>query len=152
MKPRFMSAARAAFFGWLAGWLAGLPLQLIEAVRNADFAGTMAAPLFIEMLSLSVALWTVLTLGFACYCCCLFFFPAAWIIPPAALVAHRTLWIAASAVFGFVLMALRAHVWTVLDHDGVGLSNFWTWAAFNAIFFAVTAAQYYRQTRRILAS
>jgi hypothetical protein len=143
---RFRRAVRSALFGWIAGGLAVLPLQLLEAIRNAAF-GTR---LFGEMLGLSITLWTLLSLAVSCYCLCLFLLPVIWLFSPERIAAHRILWTALNAGFGFLLMALRAHVWTAFDHDGVGSTNFWIWALFATVFFGVAAESYVRQMKRIL--
>jgi hypothetical protein len=146
-RLRLGSVVRAALFGWIAGWLAGLPLQLLEAIRNAGFD----TRLFGEMLTFSIALYALLTFAVASYWCCIFLLPAIWILSPATILAHRITWTTLNALFGFALMALRAHVWTSLEHDGVGLANFWLWALFASVFFAVTAEIYVRQIKKALA-
>jgi hypothetical protein len=148
MNLRFRTAMRAAAFGWTAGWLAVLPFQLVEAVRNVGFS----ASLFAEMLASSVALYTLLSLAVSCYCCCLFFLPVIWLLSPERIVAHPVAWTILNALGGFTLMGLRAHVWTAFEHDGVGTINFWIWAFFASVFFGVTGRLYVRGMKRIIPS
>jgi pheromone shutdown protein TraB len=80
----------------------------------------------------------------------MFLSPAIWFIPLGKIAAHRRIWIASNIGFGIALIALRAHVWTVIYHDGVGLQNFWIWALFTATFFGIAAEAYARSVRLAL--
>ncbi len=145
---RFRKAALAALIGWIAGWLAALPFQIVEAVRNAgtDFR------LLASALGFALALWTLLTLAIALYSYCLFFLPILWLVSPEWFLRHRGLWIALSTIFGAALIALRAHVWTAFNHDGVGFSNFWVWGTFATVFCLVTSTVYVRRLQSALAA
>lgn len=148
IRARFWTAARAAGVGWLAGWLLVAPVQVVEAICNTGWAAAKTTPgLFAEVIVLSLLLWTVLSFGVACYCCCAFLFPTVWIISPQSIRTHRTLWVSSNIGFGFTLIALRAHVWTAFNRDGVGFTNFWVWAVYASIFFGVTAQRYQRAIR-----
>jgi hypothetical protein len=149
---RFKLTARAALYGWVAAWLLALPFQVLEAVRNVGIDARLHALYFTKLLAISAALWTILTFGFACYCCIVFLFPAVSIVTWAKLAEHRWIWIASNIAFGILLIAMRAHVWTAVEHDGVGFANFWMWTMFTSIFFGVAAEVYWREVKTALAS
>ncbi len=140
----FRKAMLASLLGWVAGLLAALPFQIVEAVR---VAGSNLSLLSSE-LGLTIALWVVLSFCVASFYCGFFLFPVAWLVSPNWILRHRLLWIALSACFGVALIAVRAHVWTSLDHDGVSLINFWMWGVYSATFCIVTSSCYARLWRR----
>ncbi|MGA7312734.1 MAG: hypothetical protein WBX22_02075 [Silvibacterium sp.] len=142
-RAGLFKALRASLFGWIAGMLAATPFQIVEAIRTP----VPNDRLLILDLSFALALWIALTFALALYFCGLFLLPMAWMVPVAWILRHRGLWMAASTVFGIALMAMRAHVWTALYHDGVSLINFWMWAIFSATFFLVTSAFYSKYLR-----
>jgi len=153
VRSRFTAVARAAVFGWIGGCVIVSPLQMVEAVRNAGMNTAHTHPgLFAELIALSMLLWVLLSLIVACYCCCCFLFPIVWILPPERMAAHRAAWVGLNAAFGLSLMTLRSHVWTAFNHDGVGFGNFWVWASYATIFFAVTAELCLRSVRKQLAA
>jgi hypothetical protein len=143
LLQRIAKAAIASLCGWIAGWIAALPFQIVEAVRNA---GT-EIHLLVSVLGFSIALWTLLSFAVAVYCYCLFLLPVVWLVSPSWFLNRRILWIALSTIFGVFLIALRAHVWTAFDHDGVGFTNFWVWGVFATVFCLVTATAYTRFLR-----
>jgi hypothetical protein len=145
VRERIRKALLASLLGWIAGLVASIPFQIIEAVANADAGGWTLLP----DLGLALALWFPLTFAVALYCCGFFLLPIAWLVSPAWIVRHRAVWIAASPLFGLILMAVRLHVWTALYHDGVSLINFWMWAVFGAAFFLGTAVFYARFMRNL---
>jgi hypothetical protein len=143
LVQRIGKAALATLFGWIAGWIAALPFQIVEAIRNA---GTDVR-LLISVMGFAIALWTLLTFAVAVYCYCLFLLPIVWLVSPSWFLRRRTLWIALSTLFGVLLIAFRAHVWTAFDHDGVGFTNFWVWGVFATLFCLVTSFFYVRFLR-----
>ena len=143
LVQRIGKAALATLFGWIAGWIAAMPFQIVEAIRNA---GTDVR-LLISVLGFAIALWTLLTFAVAVYCYCLFLLPIVWLVSPSWFLRRSTLWIALSTLFGVLLIALRAHVWTAFDHDGVGFTNFWVWGVFATLFCLVTSFFYVRFLR-----
>ena len=151
-SSRFRSLLRAALIGWIGGCLILAPLQLFEAARNAGWNAARTTPgLFVELLGISLLLWVALSFAVSCYCCCMFLSPIIWITPPEGIAAHRRAWVISNIAFGVSLIGLRAHIWTALNHDGVGLGNFWVWAVFAAVFFGITAENYFRLIRNALA-
>jgi hypothetical protein len=153
VRSRFRGVVRAALRGWIAGCLIVLPLQLVEAIRNAGLNTVRTHPgVFAELIGLSMLLWMLLSLAVACYCCCCFLLPIVWVISPGRIVAHRARWVGLNAAFGLSLMTLRSHVWTAFNHDGVGFGNFWVWSSYAVIFFGVTAEVYFRNARKLTAA
>jgi len=144
-RVRFRKALLASLFGWIAGLVAAVPFQILEAIRVT----TSDRRILLPELGFTLALWGVLTLAVALYFCGFFLLPVAWMLPASWILRHRKLWISTSTAFGILLMAARAHVWTTLDHDGVSLINFWMWAVFSAAFFLVTSASYARFLRAV---
>jgi hypothetical protein len=148
MRARFTSLARGALLGWLVGCVALAPYQFLEAARNAGWSSAHSAPgLFAEVIVLSILLWAGLTFAVSTFFCCIFIAPMVWNIAPERVLAHRLAWALSWTIFGIAVIALRAHIWTAFNHDGVGLANFWLWAAFACAFFAVTAESYHRAVR-----
>jgi hypothetical protein len=148
---RFRKVAGAAFFGWLVAFAAVMPFKAYDAVRTINFAPAIGAVRFAELLGLYLGLWVVMTFAIACYGCCVFLFPAVWILSPDTVVAHRRLWAGMNVIYGFVLIALRSHIWTAFGHDGVGYENFWIWQGFACTFFGITAEFYRRDVRSTVA-
>ena len=147
---RFKLTAQAALYGWFAAWLLTLPLQILEATRNIGLEARLHVLHYAELLVISMALWIAITFGFACYCCLVFLLPGVSIVTWAWLADHRWIWNASNMAFGVVLIALRAHVWTAIAHDGIGFANFWTWTIFTAMFFGVAAEVYWREVKASL--
>jgi len=143
VRVRIRKALVASLFGWIAGVIAGLPFQVTEAVGVAGPSGR----LLVWDLGLAMALWLMLTFAVALYFCAIFLLPIAWLVPAEWIVRNRRGWIAGSTCFGIAIMALRTHVWTSLDHDGVSLVNFWMWAANGASFCFAASALYARFLR-----
>jgi len=148
LRVRFRKALLASLFGWIAGLVAAVPFQILEAIRVTGSNGRLLA----SELGFTLALWSVLTFAVALYFCCFFLLPMAWMLPASWILRHRGLWISASIGFGILLMAARAHVWTALDHDGVSLINFWMWAIFAAAFCLVASACYAKFMRTVAAT
>jgi len=145
LRVRFRKALLASLFGWIAGLVAAMPFQILEAIRVTGSDGRLLA----TELGSTLALWVVLTFAVALYFCGFFLLPMAWMLSANWILRHRGLWISASTGFGVVLMAARAHVWTTLDHDGVSLVNFWMWAMFSGVFFLVTSTCYAKFLRAV---
>ena len=140
LPARFYKALLASLFGWIAGLFAALPFQIVEAIRVTG----PDTHLLVTELGLTLALWVALTFALALYWCGFFLFPIAWIVSAGWILRHRGLWISAGAAFGVALIAVRGHVWTAFDHDGVSLITFWMWAVFSTTFFLVTSILYAR--------
>jgi hypothetical protein len=138
LRVRFLKALLASLFGWIAGLLAAMPFQVLEAIRVA----ASDSHLLMSALGFTLTLWSILTFAVALYFCGFFLLSMAWMLPVSLILRHRGLWISTSTVFGILIMAARAHVWTALDHDGVSLINFWMWAVFSAAFCLVTSTCY----------
>ena len=138
LQRRIRSALLASLLGWIAGMAAGLPFQIVEAVRNAGAGSRLLA----YELGVVLSLWSVLTFAMALYWCGFFLLPIVWLVSSAWILRHRQLWIAASPVFGVILMAVRLHLWTAFEHDGISVINFWMYAVFAGTFFVATAALY----------
>ena len=49
-------------------------------------------------------------------------------------------------------MALRLHIWTALERDGVGYGNFCMWVVYAIVFFGMSADLYYKQVRQTLTA
>ena len=142
LRGRVRAALLASLLGWLAGMAAGLPFQMVEAVRNASTGPRLAYDVAIVLI-----LWLALTFSIAAYWCGFFLLPIVWLVSAQEIVRHRWLLVAASLLFGVVLMAVRLHVWTTFEHDGVSIFNFCMWAVFAGTFFAGTAEMYARLLR-----
>jgi hypothetical protein len=140
---RIRAVLLASFLGWIAGMSAGAPFQIVEAVRNAGGGSRLLA----YELGVVLAMWSALTFVIALYWCGFFLFPIAWLVSAAWILRHRKLWITVAPVFGVVLMAVRLHLWTAFDHDGVSVINFFMWAVVAATFFLATATSYARLLR-----
>ncbi len=140
---RIRAALRAALFGWVAGLAASSPFQIAEAVRNAGAETRLLA----YQLAVVMALWSLLTCAMALYWCAFFLLPAAWLASAPWVIRRRLAWTATSMLFGVLLMAIRLHIWTSLQHDGISLFNFFMWAVFAGVFFAATSAVYVRLLR-----
>ena len=123
----------ASLFGWIVALAVSMPFQITEAVRVSGRASSLI---------LALLLWLVITFAASLYFCIFFFIPVAWLVPPGWIVRRRWLWISGSAGFGIVLTAVRLHIWTALDHDGVSLMNFYVWSVFTAAFLGTTAVRY----------
>jgi hypothetical protein len=150
---RLHKALRAALMGWIAAFLVIAPFQIVQACRSLGWKSASSNPAFFaEMLIFSLLLWVALSLSIASFSCGAFLFPFVWLISPETVVRHRMLWIAFHAAFGSLLMILRLHIWTALDHDGVGFTNFRMWIVYAMVFFGMSAELYYREARRALAS
>jgi len=146
LRARFLKALLASLFGWIAGLVAAMPFQILEAVRVTASDRRLLLP----ELGFTLALWSVLTFAVALYYCGFFLLPMAWTLPASWILRCRGLWISISTAFGILIMAARAHVWTAFDHDGVSLINFWMWAVFSAAFWLVTSACYAKFLRAVL--
>ena len=146
LRGRIRAALLASLVGWVTGAAVGAPFQVVEAIRNAGGGRLLAYDLGVVL-----AVWSALTFAIASYCCGFFLIPIAWLVSAEWIPRHRKLWITVTPVFGIVLMAVRLHVWTTFDHDGVSVINFFMWASFAAVFFAATAAMYANILRAALS-
>lgn len=132
--------ALASFIGWIAGLAASLPFQITEAIRAS---GSVAHAI------VALLLWTLFSLAVSLYFCAFFVIPVTWMLPPALILRHTVLSIAAAGVFGVFLAAMRLHIWTARYHDGISLINFCMWAAYSGAFFLAASAVYTRSLRNI---
>jgi hypothetical protein len=135
LRGRIRAALLASLLGWIAGMAVATPFQIVEAVRNAGEGSRLLA----YDLGVVLAMWSALTFAMAAYWCGFFLLPIVWLVSAAWILRHRKLWITVSPLFGVVLMAVRLHVWTAFDHDGVSVINFFMWAVFAGTFFVATA-------------
>lgn len=150
---RLHKVLRAALRGWIAACLVIAPFQIIQAGRSLGWKSANSSPAFFaEMMIFSLLLWVGLSLSIASFSCGAFLFPFVWMISPQTVTRHRGLWIAFHAAFGSLLMALRLHIWTVLEHDGVGYGNFCMWVVYAIVFFGMSADLYYKQVRQTLTA
>ena len=138
LRGRIRAALLASLLGWVAGMAVAAPFQIVEAVRNAGEGSRLLA----YDLGVVLAMWSALTSAMALYWCGFFLLPIVWLVSAAWILRHRKLWITVAPVFGVVLMAVRLHLWTAFDHDGVSVINFFMWAVFAGTFFVATAALY----------
>lgn len=130
----------ASTCGWIAGLAASLPFQATEAIRASGSTASAAVALL---------LWSLFSLLVSFYFCAFFVIPIGWMLPSSLIHRHRALSIAAAGVFGLLLAAVRLHIWTAADHDGIGTINFWMWAAYSIAFFLTASVVYTRGARRI---
>ena len=137
LHRRVRAALLASLVGWIAGMAVGAPFQIVEAVRNAGGSRLLAYDVGIVL-----AMWSALTFVIASYWCGFFLLPIVWLVSGTWIVRHRKLWVTVAPVFGVVLMAVRLHLWTAFDHDGISVINFFMWASFAAVFFVMTAIVY----------
>jgi hypothetical protein len=143
VRRRIRAALLASLLGWIAGLLASVPFQIIEAMRNAGGGGRVLA----YELGMVLAMWSALTFVMALYWCAFFLIPIVWLASAGWVLRHRELWLVITPVFGVVLMAVRLHVWTAFEHDGISVINFFMWAVYAAAFFGLTAVSYSRFLR-----
>ena len=139
-RERIRKALLASLFGWIAAWMIALPFQVVEVVRSSSV-------LVAKNLGIALAVWSALSFAMALYWCGFFLLPVAWLFSEARILRHRMLCMVGGAVFGAILMAVKLHVWTAADHDGVSLINYVMWAAYAGTFFFWTAAKYTRYLR-----
>jgi hypothetical protein len=140
LRVRVRTALFASLIGWIAGLAASLPLQATEAIRASGSAVHGAV---------SLLLWTLFSFLVSLYFCGFFVIPVTWMLPATLILSHRLLAITAATIFGVLLPAVRLHIWTALDHDGVSLFNFYMWAAFSGAFFLIASAVYTHAMRSI---
>jgi hypothetical protein len=138
LRARLSKALLASLCGWIVGMAAAMPFQIAEAIRTAGSDLRLLA----SALGLALALWILLSLAVACFFCCFFLLPVVFTVSPEWFLQHRVLWMLLSTGFGVSLVAVRGHVWSSLDHDGVSLINFWMWGTFAASFCLTTSACY----------
>jgi hypothetical protein len=143
VRRRIRAALLASLLGWIAGLLASVPFQIVEAMRNAGGGGRVLA----YELGMVLAMWSALTFVMALYWFAFFLIPIVWLVSAGWVLRHRELWLAITPVFGVVLMAVRLHVWTAFEHDGISVINFFMWAMYAAAFFGLTAVFYARFLR-----
>jgi hypothetical protein len=137
MKVRIRKAAFASLIGWIAGLAVSLPFQATEFIRASGPAAAAYALL----------LWVVFSFLVSLYFCGFFVIPITWMLPNTLITGHRVVSIAAAGLFGVMLAAIRLHIWTMADHDGISLINFCMWAAFSGAFFLAASTVYTRSLR-----
>jgi hypothetical protein len=140
---RIRAALLASLLGWIAGIAASVPFQIVEAARNAGGGGRV----LLYGLGMALAMWCALTFAMALYWCGFFLIPIVWLVSAEWVLRHRDLWLTVTPLFGVVLMAVRLHVWTAFEHDGISVINFFMWAVYAAAFFGLTAVFYSRFLR-----
>jgi hypothetical protein len=143
LRERIRKTAFASFIGWIAGFAASLPFQITETIRASGSVGHAAVALL---------LWTVFSLLVSLYFCVFFVIPVTWMLPATLILGHRVISIAAAGIFGVLLAAIRLHIWTAANHDGISPINFCMWAAFSGAFFLTTSAVYTRPPRSDLGA
>ncbi|HTD56485.1 MAG TPA: hypothetical protein VK670_13940 [Silvibacterium sp.] len=130
----------ASFYGWVAGLAASLPFQVVEGLRASGSAANAAVALLF---------WTLFSLLVSLYFCAFFVIPIGWMVPSGLILGHRLLSIASAGAFGVLLAAIRLHIWTAADHDGISPINFFMWAAYSGAFFLAASTVYTRYARSI---
>jgi hypothetical protein len=125
----------ASLIGWIAGLGASLPFQVVEVICASGSEANAAVALL---------LWTLFSLLVSLYFCAFFVIPIGWMLPSSLLLRHPALSIAGATIFGVLLPAIRLHIWTAADHDGISPINFCMWAAYSGAFFLGTSAVYTR--------
>jgi len=139
LRVLIRKALFASLFGWIAGFAATLPFQVIEVVR-ASGSGAHAV--------VALLLWTLFSMLVGLYFCAFFVIPIGWMLPTSLICRHRVLSITAAGAFGVLLAAIRLHIWTAADHDGISPINFFMWAAFSCPFFLAASTVYTRSCSR----
>jgi hypothetical protein len=132
LRVRIRKALFASLIGWIAGFAASLPFQVIEAIRASNSA------------AFHLLLWTLFSLLVSLYFCVFFVIPVTWMLPATLILSHRLISIAAAGIFAVLLTAVRLHIWTARYHDGVSLINFFMWAAYSGAFFLTASTVYTR--------
>ena len=135
LRVLIRKALFASLYGWIAGFGASLPFQVTELIR-ASGSGAHAA--------IALVLWTLFSILVSLYFCAFFVIPIGWMLPSSLLLRRRALSVAAAGIFGVLLAAIRVHIWTAADHDGIGPFNFYMWAAYSGAFFLTASAVYTR--------
>ena len=143
LRRRIRAALLASLLGWVAGIIASVPFQIVEAMRNAGGDGRVVA----YDLGVVLAMWSALTFAIAIYWCGFFLIPIVWLVSAGWVLRHRQLWLCVTPAFGVVLMAARLHIWTAFQHDGISVINFFMWAVYAGAFFGLTAVFYSRFLR-----
>jgi hypothetical protein len=135
LRQRICKGFLASLMGWIIGFAVSLPFQAAEAIRASGSAAYAAYALM---------LWTLFSFLVSLHFCVFFVVPVTWMLPSSMILRHRLLSIAAAGAFGVLLPAIRLHIWTALNHDGISPFNFFMWAAFSAAFFLTASAVYTR--------
>ena len=133
LRARIRKAIFASLIGWIAAFAASLPFQATEIIRASGSAAHAAY---------AIVLWTVFSFFVALYFLAFFVIPVTWILPESVILGHRLLSVAAAGIFGILLAAVRLHIWTAADHDGISPINFIMWASFSGTFFLAASAVY----------
>ena len=135
---RWRKATQATLLGWAAGFIATLPLQIVEGLRNSG----LNFRLLIAALGYGFALWLLITFAGAAIVWACAVLPISLFVHEDWLLRHRTGVIVASICAGMAAVGYRVRIWGHFEHDGIGLMNFWIYACF-AVIFAGIAAYYY---------
>lgn len=138
LRGRIRKALFASFVGWIAGLAASLPFQATEFIRASGSAAHAAYAIF---------LWALFSFVVSLYFCGFFVIPITWMLPTTLIAGHRVISIAAAGAFGVALAAVRLHIWTAAEHDGISLANFYMWAAYSGAFFLAASTVYTRSLR-----
>src|ERR1700761_5869692 len=117
---RLRKATLATIFGWLVGFIATSPFQIVEVLRNSG----SNLPLLFSALGYGFAVWMMITLLAIVLIWICITLPVALIVPSRWLLRHRTAVIATSICLSLFAVSYMVHVWTHFYHDGVGLMNF----------------------------
>jgi hypothetical protein len=143
MNMRFLRLRKATLamtIGWLVGFLATSPFQIIEVLRNSG----SNVPLLFSALGYGFAVWMMITLVAIVLTWACVILPVALFVPSLWLLRHRAVVIGASVGLSVLTVGYMVHVWTHFYHDGVGLMNFEIYAGFAAAFSGVTSCGYLR--------
>ena len=143
LRERIRKAVFASLIGWIAGFAASLPFQAIVTSRASGSAANAAVALLF---------WMFFSFLVSLYFCAFFVIPVTWMLPTTLILGHRVISIVAAGLFGVLLPAIRLHIWTVANHDGISPFNFFMWAALSAAFFLAASAAYTRPVRSISGS
>lgn len=145
---RWRKATQATLLGWAAGFAVTLPVQIIEVLRNSgpDF------PLMVSALGYGLAVWLLVTFVVVVLAWVCVVTPVSLFVPEAGLLRHRAAIIIASLCAGVIAVSCFTRVWGYFEHNGVGLTSFWVYAAFAVAFSGVTAYYYLRLLARIPAA
>jgi len=135
---RWRKATQATLLGWAAGLIVTLPLQIVEGLRSTgpNFR------LLIAALGYGFALWLLITFAGVAIAWVCVVFPVSLFVHERWLLEHRTGVIMGSICAGVAAASCKVAVLGQLEHDGIGLMNFWIYACF-AVVFAGTAAYSY---------
>jgi hypothetical protein len=136
---RVKLVAYGGLAGWFAGFLAGVPAEVLIGLRD-----TRGDPRFLAEIVMGLAVWAVWTMLLALGAWLIFAVPCVLVFPPALLVRFRTRVLLLTALLALVLAFTKLYPFR--DHAASKLAlSFVLYMPYGcfAVFFAVVTAWLY---------